>query len=164
MHLSFGLALLFAPQNDTVIDEEFAAQNEEQNNAGDDVESWCEEVASFIKKLVKRNVVTDLNQIAFLFHSVKNKDVVRLSEYLESKGIEVFSPRSAQFFTRDVVRRMIGLFFFIFPQARKIPEEMSERQPIRLNIIMIACDSSVNLYRRIWCATSRSLIGQNGAL
>ena len=97
--------------------------------AGDDVESWCEEVASFIKKLVKRNVVTDLNQIAFLFHSVKNKDVVRLSEYLESKGIEVFSPRSAQFFTRDVVRRMIGLFFFIFPQARKIPEEMSERQP-----------------------------------
>ena len=95
---------------------------------GEDVDSWCDEVKSFIDSLVSKKVVTDLNQIAFLFHSVKNKDVVRLTDYLESHGIPVFSPRSAQFFYRDVIRRMVGLFFFLFPQARPLPDEMSEHQ------------------------------------
>ena len=95
---------------------------------GEDVDAWCDEVSSFIDSLVKKKVVTDLNQIAFLFHSVKNDDVVKLTEYLESHGTSVFSPRSAQFFERDVIRCMIGLFFFIFPQARTLPEEMMEHQ------------------------------------
>lgn len=95
---------------------------------GENVDWWCEEVHAFIEKMTKEKVVTDLNQIAFLFHSVKNKDVVRLVEYLESKGIGVFSPRSAQFFERDVIRLMIGLFFFLFPQARTIPDEIDEHQ------------------------------------
>ena len=38
-------------------------------------------------------MITDLNQIAFLFHSVKNKNVVQLVRYLEENGIGVFSPR-----------------------------------------------------------------------
>jgi len=96
--------------------------------AGEDVDSWCDEVKSFIDTLVSKDIVTDLNQIAFLFHSVKNSDVVRLTEYLESHGIPVFSPRSAQFFSRDVVRRIVGLFFFLFPQARPLPDEMVEHQ------------------------------------
>lgn len=96
--------------------------------AGEDVDSWCDEVKSFIDTLVSKDIVTDLNQIAFLFHSVKNTDVVRLTEYLESHGIPVFSPRSAQFFSRDVVRRIVGLFFFLFPQARPLPDEMVEHQ------------------------------------
>ena len=96
--------------------------------AGEDVDSWCDEVKSFIDTLVSKDIVTDLNQIAFLFHSVKNTDVVRLTEYLESHGIPVFSPRSAQFFSRDVVRRIVGLFFFLFPQAWPLPDEMVEHQ------------------------------------
>ena len=96
---------------------------------GEDVDSWCDEVKSFIDSLVSKNVITDLNQIAFLFHSVKNKDVVRLTDYLESHGIPVFSPRSAQFFCRDVIRQMVGLFFFLFPQARPLPDEMSCTSP-----------------------------------
>ena len=96
--------------------------------SGEDVDGWCEEVRSFIDSLVKKNVVTDLNQVAFLFHSVKNDDVVRLASYLESHGIGVFSPRSAQFFERDVIRQMIGLFLFLFPQARSLPDEMMEHQ------------------------------------
>ena len=94
----------------------------------EDADEWCAEVKRFIDSLVERGVVTDLNQIAFLFHSVKNKNVVKLVDYLESHGIPVFSPRSAQFFKRDVVRMMIGLFFFLFPQARALPLEMAEHQ------------------------------------
>ena len=97
--------------------------------AGGDVDSWCDEVRSFVAALVGKGVVSDLNQIAFLFHSVKNGDVVRLAEHLESHGVPVFSPRSAQFFRRDAVRRMVGLLFFLFPQARDLPKEMQEHQP-----------------------------------
>ena len=96
--------------------------------AGEDVEAWCEEVRAFIESLRAKGVVADLNQIAFLFHSVKNKDVVRLADYLEAHGIGVFSPRSAQFFQRDAIRRMIGLFFFLFPQIRTLHAEMVEHQ------------------------------------
>ena len=96
---------------------------------GEDVDGWCDNVKAFIDSLVAKKVVTDLNQIAFLFHSVKNKDVVRLVEYLETHGIPVFSPRSAQFFQRDAVRLMIGLLFFLFPQARQLPADMEEHQP-----------------------------------
>lgn len=96
---------------------------------GEDVDGWCDSVKAFVDSLVAKKVVTDLNQIAFLFHSVKNKDVVRLVEYLELHDIPVFSPRSAQFFQRDVVRLMIGLFFFLFPQARQLPNGMEEHQP-----------------------------------
>ena len=96
---------------------------------GEDVDSWCEEVRAFIGSLVAKRAVTDLNQIAFLFHSVKNREVVQLAGYLESRGIPVFSPRSAQFFSRDIVRQMIGLLFFLFPQARNLPAEMEEHQP-----------------------------------
>ena len=96
---------------------------------GEDVDGWCDNVKAFIDSLVAKKVVTDLNQIAFLFHSVKNKDVVRLLEYLETHGTPVFSPRSAQFFQRDAVRLMIGLLFFLFPQARQLPTDMEEHQP-----------------------------------
>ena len=96
---------------------------------GENVDGWCDNVKAFIDSLVAKKVVTDLNQIAFLFHSVKNKDVVRLVEYLETHGIPVFSPRSAQFFQRDAVRLMIGLLFFLFPQARQLPTDMEEHQP-----------------------------------
>ena len=96
---------------------------------GENVDGWCDNVKAFIDSLVAKKVVTDLNQIAFLFHSVKNKDVVRLVEYLETHGTPVFSPRSAQFFQRDAVRLMIGLLFFLFPQARQLPADMEEHQP-----------------------------------
>ena len=40
----------------------------------------------------------------------------------------MFAPRSAQFFERSVIRRMIGLLFFLFPQARVLPDEMMAHQ------------------------------------
>ena len=82
-----------------------------------------------VKTVKEEKVVTDLNQIAFLFHSVKNKDVIALTERLEVNGIPVFSPRSAQFFDREVTQLVIGLFMMIFPQVFKILGEKEEHMP-----------------------------------
>ena len=96
---------------------------------GEDTEDWGEQLIAFIRRLQKEKVVTDLNQIAFLFHSVKNKDVIALTERLEANGIPVFSPRSAQFFDREVTQLVIGLFMMIFPQVFKILGDKEEHMP-----------------------------------
>ena len=94
---------------------------------GETEAKWNREVLAFIRSLRKAKAVTDLNQIAFLFNSVKNEEVKRLAEYLEAHGVPVFSPRSGRFFEREPVRLMIGLLFFLFPQAREIADEMQGR-------------------------------------
>lgn len=78
-------------------------------------ENYHKEVYRFIENLQKSGVLTDLNQIAFLFKSVKNDKVIRLAKYLEDRGISVFSPRSSLYFERKEVRLLLGALIFIFP-------------------------------------------------
>lgn len=78
-------------------------------------EEYHEEVYQFILHLQSNSKITDLNQIAFLFKSVKNEKVIALANYLEGRGISVFSPRSALFFERDEIQLMMGALIFIFP-------------------------------------------------
>ena len=96
---------------------------------GEDGEDWGDQLIDFIRRLQKEKVVTDLNQIAFLFHSVRNKDVIALTERLEASGIPVFSPRSARFFEREETQLLIGLFMLLFPQVFKILDEKEEYMP-----------------------------------
>ena len=96
---------------------------------GEDDEDWGDQLIDFIRRLQKEKVVTDLNQIAFLFHSVRNKDVIALTERLEASGIPVFSPRSARFFEREETKLLIGLFMLLFPQVFKILDEKEEYMP-----------------------------------
>ena len=63
--------------------------------------------------------LTDWNQVAFLFRSVKNPKVRALAAYLEQHGIPVYSPRANQFFDREEVRLMIGALIFLFPQFQE---------------------------------------------
>ena len=87
---------------------------------GDD--NWHQEVLDFLYGLKDSGVLTDWNQVAFLFWSVRNEKVVALAEALEEAGIPVYSPRSNQFFDRTEIRLMIGALIFLFPQfqnARK---------------------------------------------
>ena len=84
--------------------------------------AWQEEVLSFLQALRIEGQLTDWNQAAFLFRSVKNPKVRALAAYLEQHGIPVYSPRANQFFDREEVRLMIGALIFLFPQfpqARK---------------------------------------------
>lgn len=78
-------------------------------------EDYCKEVLSFIRNLEKSGTLTDHNQIAFLFKSVKNEKVIALARYLEENGINVFSPRSSLFFEREEVQLLLGAIVFIFP-------------------------------------------------
>ncbi|MGL5356798.1 MAG: ATP-dependent helicase, partial [Cetobacterium sp.] len=53
---------------------------------------WQERIAKFLIFLKNSKKISDYNQVAFLFRSVKNKKIVSLAHYLEYKGIGVYSP------------------------------------------------------------------------
>lgn len=81
-----------------------------------DEDKWHQEIYNFIKKLRDSGKIIDLNQIAFLFNSVKNSKVLKLASYLEEKGISVYSPRSDMFFAREEVMLAIGTLLLVFPE------------------------------------------------
>lgn len=78
-------------------------------------DSWNEEVLAFISALRQRGLLSDNNQIAFLFKSVRGDKATELASFLESRGVPVFSPRSQLFFQREEIRLVIGAFAFMFP-------------------------------------------------
>jgi site-specific recombinase XerD len=51
-------------------------------------EKELDEVLNFIKSLQESGTLTDYNQIAFLFKSVKNERVIELANFLEENGIQ----------------------------------------------------------------------------
>ena len=83
-------------------------------------ENWHKEVLAFLYRLKDSGALTDWNQVAFLFWSVKNKKVIALAEALEAGGIPVYSPRSNLFFDRREIRLMIGALIFLFPQFPEV--------------------------------------------
>jgi len=94
---------------------------------GGDENKYHEDVYKFIKKMQNNGRITDLNQIAFLFRSVKSPKALSLARYLEGKGVNVYSPRSDMFFDRDEVKLVIGLLLFLFPQYVAKMEERKFR-------------------------------------
>lgn len=78
--------------------------------------NWHAEVLNFLHTLRDKGGLTDWNQVAFLFRSVKNHRVVALARFLESHGVPVHSPRSNMFFEREEIRLSIGALIFLFPQ------------------------------------------------
>ena len=82
--------------------------------------NWHAEVLSFLHALRDSGQLSDWNQVAFLFRSVKNHRVVALARYLETHGVPVYSPRSNMFFDREEIRLMIGALIFLFPQFSKV--------------------------------------------
>lgn len=79
-----------------------------------------QEVLAFLHRLKESGQLTNWNQIAFLFRSVRHKSVTALSAYLEKNGIPVYNPRSSMFFDREEVRLMIGALLFLFPQYQTV--------------------------------------------
>lgn len=79
-------------------------------------DEWDKEILGFVNKLKNENRITDYNQIAFLFRSVKNQHVTQLAEFLEDNGINVYSPRSDMFFKRKEVKFAIIAIMLTFPQ------------------------------------------------
>ncbi|MFT8927811.1 MAG: ATP-dependent DNA helicase [Sporolactobacillus sp.] len=75
---------------------------------------WHQKVLRMIED-IKPNI-TDLNQIAFLFKSVRSDEARELANYLEKNGISVYSPRSDMFFEREEVKTVLGMLLMMFPQ------------------------------------------------
>lgn len=82
--------------------------------------NWHEDTLEFLHKLKESNKLTDWNQVAFLFRSVKSDKVVALAKFLEQHDIPVYSPRSNVFFDREEIRLMIGALIFLFPQFPQV--------------------------------------------
>lgn len=86
-----------------------------------DAQNWHEEVREFLE-LMKERHLTDWNQVAFLFRSVRWNKARALAGYLEEHGIPVYAPRSDLYFEREEVLLMIGALLFLFPVFREIRE------------------------------------------
>jgi DNA helicase II / ATP-dependent DNA helicase PcrA len=82
---------------------------------GTDYEDLNQQISDFIFKLRDTGTITNYNQIAFLFRSVKNDKIIELSKHLEKTGINVYSPRSDLFFQRDEIKLIIGTLLLMFP-------------------------------------------------
>lgn len=87
--------------------------------AGDSAQ-WHAEVLALLNALKDSGKLTDWNQVAFLYQSVKSDRAQDLARFLEGAGVPVYSPRSNLFFEREEVRMMIGALIFLFPQFAKV--------------------------------------------
>lgn len=83
-------------------------------------ENWHAAVLTFLVALRDSERLSDWNQVAFLFRSVKNDRVLELARFLEGHGVPVYSPRSNMFFEREEIRLLIGALIFLFPQFPKV--------------------------------------------
>lgn len=90
----------------------------------DDEDEWHEKILSFINRLKDSGKLTDYNQLAFLFSSVKHQRVTDLANFLEKNGINVYSPRSDMFFKRDEIKLALGCLMLMFPRYIKGLENM----------------------------------------
>ena len=111
----------------------------------DSVEDWYEKVYTMIRQLQDSGKLTNLNQIAFLFRSVKYYKVQGLADYLEEKGIHVYAPRSNMFFQREEITLAIGCMLMLFPGYSETMETTDSY-------------SKIGDYYRICLALARKLI------
>lgn len=85
-------------------------------------EAWENNCIEFLKEMRYKGVLTDWNQVVFLFKSVQNKNAVDLATVLEKNGINVYAPRSNMFFDRDEVKMSIGALCTLYKDYFTFPE------------------------------------------
>jgi len=116
---SFRFPKTIVPREDDFPGVPTAVRLAAKDAPGDNT-NWHAEVLAFLRRLKESERLTDWNQVAFLFRSVKNARVLALARYLEGHGVPVYSPRSNMFFEREEIRLMIGALIFLFPQFPKV--------------------------------------------
>ncbi len=123
-------------------------------------EAWNESVLRFLQQLSSAHI-SDWNQVAFLFRSVKNSKVKALAQFLEENGIPVYAPRSDLFFERSEIRALVGAFLFLFPIFKEIRTEWQSRyEPLEVWDYYDSCltefaqylrNNKINEELRQWC-------------
>ena len=79
----------------------------------------CEEIASLVHALIKEGKVEDPSQIAFLYPSLKSKQVGRMRDALGKHGYSVYAPRAGRFLEVDEAVDIFGVFSHIFGKPEK---------------------------------------------
>ena len=130
------------------------------SNGGE--EDYFNRVLDFIIYLRDNKIITDYNQICFLYKSVKSNEAASLMQFLEGKGIPVFSPRSGLFFERPEVQLLIGAVYSVFPQLEgngKIYKNMADyyEQCNTLLQQIIAKDPNANKTLQAWIMDKRRI-------
>jgi len=106
----------------------------------DNLQEWPQEIHKFLLTL-RKNGLEDWNQIAFLFRSVNNPNVRNLSNYLESVGIPVYSPRSNMYFDRPEIKLIVGAYLSIFPNYKNIRQGNSSFENPVWNYYDFECEN-----------------------
>lgn len=81
------------------------------------------EIAQLVRRLLDEGKVSDPNQIAFLFPSVRyrgnmTKPVERMKQALEDIGLQVYAPRAGRFLDVDEAYDVFGIFTQVFGTPR----------------------------------------------
>lgn len=84
----------------------------------------CEQIAFLVRDLLQAGKVSNANQIAFLFPSLKydgkmNEQVRRMKEALERVGLQVYAPRAGRFLEVAEAVDVLALFMQIFGNPEK---------------------------------------------
>ena len=79
---------------------------------------WKENIYRFLDNLKRTKKIEDFSQVAFLFRTTRYSKVKDLADYLEEKGIPVYSPRSKTFFYKKEIKLVIGGLLAVFPQTK----------------------------------------------
>lgn len=80
----------------------------------DSIDDEKEALLTMVQDLKINGNISDYNQIAFLFRSVKSEEAVTIGEYFEANGIPIYSPRSDLFFERLEVKQILGSLILCF--------------------------------------------------
>lgn len=97
---------------------------------GASIDEEKKELLDAVRNLKTNGNITNLNQIAFLFKSVKSTEAKEIASFLESCGIPVYSPRSDMFFERKEIKQILGCIMFCFGQYMSDLKNNMFRYPI----------------------------------
>lgn len=75
---------------------------------------WINQTAKFCKNLIENKVVSDANQIAFLFPSLNNVNARRTIEVLREHNLNVYAPRAGRFLEGKEATELFGVFAQVF--------------------------------------------------
>ncbi|MFI5457113.1 MAG: UvrD-helicase domain-containing protein [Isosphaerales bacterium] len=74
----------------------------------------CAEVASLVRRLLHEDKVTDPNEVAFLYPSLKSAQVQRMIAALEHEDLKVYAPRAGKFLDVSEAQDLFGVFLVLF--------------------------------------------------
>lgn len=89
-------------------------------------EDACAEIAALVRELLATGRVSNANQIAFLYPSLKydgkpTTQVARMKAALEAVGLQVYAPRAGRFLEVDEAIDVFGIFLHLFGKPDKGP-------------------------------------------